>query len=41
MIELEKLCEKLSYGVPKPIERVREAVELFKKLEAALKGMLQ
>lgn len=41
MIELEKLCEKLSYGAPKPIERVKEAVELFKELEAALKEMLR
>ncbi|MBI4141636.1 hypothetical protein HY484_01785 [Candidatus Woesearchaeota archaeon] len=37
MIKLEKLCEQLSYGAPKPIERLKEAIELFKDTELLLK----
>lgn len=33
MIELEKLCEKLSYGTPKPVETAKEAIDLFKEIE--------
>lgn len=40
MIELEKLCEKLSYGAPKPIENAKHAVELFKELEQTIKKMV-
>lgn len=40
MITLEKLCEKLSYGAPKPVEKVQEAVKLFQELEQLLKGMM-
>ncbi|MDI6721805.1 MAG: hypothetical protein QMD85_05405, partial [Candidatus Aenigmarchaeota archaeon] len=32
MIELENLCEKLSYGTPKRIERIKEAIILFEGL---------
>lgn len=41
MTELERLCEKLSYGAPKPLEKVKEAIELFKALESIIKGMLK
>ena len=40
MIQLERLCEKLSYGAPKPQEKFIEAVEFFKALEKLLKEML-
>lgn len=40
MIQLEKLCEYLSYGAPKPIERVKEALKLFVELEKTIKEML-
>ncbi|MEK6937978.1 MAG: hypothetical protein V2A62_04760 [Candidatus Woesearchaeota archaeon] len=40
MIQLEIICEKLSYGAPRPIERVEEALHLFETLENILKGML-
>jgi hypothetical protein len=40
MIRLEKLCEHLSYGAPKPVGKVKEALELFEVLERAIKGML-
>jgi hypothetical protein len=41
MIELEQLCEKLSYGAPKPIEKAQRAIDIFNKLEKELKEMLQ
>jgi len=40
MIELERLCESLSYGVPKPIERIKEALKLFEELETVIKEMM-
>ena len=40
MIELEKICEKLSYGTPKHIERSKEALSLFRELENLIKGMM-
>lgn len=40
IIELEQLCEKLSYGTPKPVDVVRRAVTLFTELENELRRML-
>ncbi len=40
MILLERLCEKLSYGAPKPVEKIKEALKLFQELELILKAML-
>lgn len=40
MIELEKLCEKLSYGAPKPVDSAKRAVDLFRKLEQEIKSIL-
>ncbi len=40
MIELERLCEKLSYGIPKPVDLVKQAISLFNELESLIKGML-
>ncbi len=37
IIELELLCEDLTYGSPKPEEKIKEALELFNKLEKKLK----
>ena len=41
MVELEKLCEKLSYGAPKPIEKAKGALHLFQELESWIKEMLR
>src|SRR3989338_425088 len=41
MIRLEKICEKMSYGAPKPIDNAKEAIGLFNKLEAVLMEMLK
>lgn len=41
MIELEKLCEKLSYGTPKSVEKLKDALELFKELEKQLNKMIK
>jgi len=38
MVELELLCEDLTYGSPKPEEKIKEAVILFNKLETELKN---
>ena len=38
MIRLELLCEDLTYGSPKPEEKIKEAIILFNKLEAKLKN---
>lgn len=40
MIELEKLCEKLSYGTPKPVEKLKQAIEIFREIEMNLTSML-
>ncbi len=40
MIDLEKLCEKLSYGTPRAGEEVRKALSLFEGLETLIKGMI-
>jgi len=37
MIKLELLCEDLTYGSPKPEEKMKEAILLFNKIEALLK----
>jgi len=41
MIELEKLCEKLSYGAPKPVEMSRKALTLFEELETSIRKVMQ
>jgi len=41
MIELETLCEKLSYGSPKPVEIVQKVLNLFVELEKMLKEMIK
>lgn len=38
MIELELLCEDLTYGSPKSEEQIKEAIELFNELEERLKN---
>lgn len=40
MIRLEKLCENLSYGAPRPLVRVKEALQLFQVLEEKIKRLL-
>ncbi len=40
MIALEKVCEKLSYGVPHQKKSIEESLLLFRTLEEQLKGML-
>ncbi|MDP3027115.1 MAG: hypothetical protein Q8N63_05375 [Nanoarchaeota archaeon] len=37
MIELELVCEDLTYGSPKSEEKIKEAIFLFNKLEGELK----
>jgi len=36
MVELENLCETLTYGTQKPIEKTEEALKLFKEIEKIL-----
>jgi len=38
MMKLELLCEDLTYGAPKPEEKIKEAIILFNKIEAMLKN---
>src|SRR3989344_1296818 len=38
IIKLELLCENLTYGSPKPEEKIREAIILFNKIEELLKN---
>jgi len=33
MVELENICERISYGKSKPIEYVEKAIKLFNELE--------
>lgn len=40
MIKLELLCEKLSYGAQKPVEKSQEAINLFRDLEAEITKIL-
>lgn len=37
MTKLELLCEDLTYGAPKPEDKIKEAIVLFNKLEEKLK----
>lgn len=39
LVELELICEDLSYGAPKPIEQIEKALELFKELENKIEGL--
>jgi len=36
MIELEKLCERLSYGTQKPIEETKKALGIFEEIEKTI-----
>ena len=38
MIQLELLCEDLTYGSPKSEEKIKQAIFLFNKLESLLKN---
>jgi len=38
MIQLELLCEDLTYGSPKPEDKITEAIILFNKIEPKLKN---
>ena len=38
IIELELICEDLTYGSPKPEEKIKEAITLFNKIESILKN---
>lgn len=38
MIKLELLCEDLTYGSPKPEEKIKETITLFNKIESILKN---
>lgn len=37
MIELELLCEDLTYGSPKSEDQIKKAIEIFRELEDKLK----
>ena len=39
LIELELLCEDLSYGAPKPVESIEHALKLFKKIEEHIEAL--
>ncbi len=41
LIELEKLCENLSYGVPKEVEKIKKALNLFDEIEKMLWEMIE
>ena len=41
MIELEKICEKLSYGAPKTVEEIKKALNLFQRLENKFKEVIK
>ena len=38
IIKLELLCEDLTYGSPKPEDKIKEAIFLFNKIESRLKN---
>lgn len=39
LVELELLCEDLSYGAPKPIEEMEKTLKLFKELEGKIENL--
>lgn len=39
--ELENLCEQLTYGSPKPVEKVSRALELFREIEDEINRMMK
>ncbi|MBU0627720.1 MAG: hypothetical protein KKC75_00900 [Nanoarchaeota archaeon] len=39
LVELEVLCEDLSYGAPKPVEKIERALKIFKRLEETIEGL--
>ena len=41
MIILENLCEKLSYGVPKETNTLKEVIKLFAELEKLIMEMMK
>ena len=40
IIKLEKICELLSYGIPKPVQRAEDVLKIFGEFEAIIKGMM-
>ncbi len=40
MMDMERLCEKLSYGSPRQPEEAKKVLKLFEELEAIIMGML-
>ena len=38
MIKLELLCEDLTYGAPRPADKIKEAIILFNKIESLLEN---
>lgn len=40
LVELENLCERLSYGTQKPTKDTEKAIELFTQIEQMLKSKL-
>ena len=40
MVELENLCENLSYGSPKPMKDLEGVVKLFREIEEMIKGVM-
>jgi len=39
LVELELLCEDLSYGAPKPVDKIESALKLFKDLEEKIQKL--
>lgn len=40
IVELENLCEKLSYGAEKPVTNTEKAIELLKEIEEMLRKLI-
>ena len=39
IVELELLCGDLSYGAPKPVQKIEKTLELFKELEKEIEAL--
>ncbi len=39
IVELELMCEKLTYGSKRPISEIKKSLELFNKLEEKIRGL--
>ena len=40
MVSLENSCETLTYGAPKPSEKIKEVIALFNEAEKLIQVML-